>query len=193
MATPDDRRIEEWVEALAGRTPPQADDARVRDAVSGHAATQAPPAEAPGAEDHAWQQLRFRLRREKLLRAPAQATRWAVAAMVVLAAGAVFWSWQGTQPEDLGIAVAQGEMPLLRGGQPQEFAVASPRDVARRIGRQLADAKARPLAYVAASAITIDFDWDPAAQPDLERTLQHEFPTLRLQPGANRIVLRAAR
>jgi hypothetical protein len=70
--------------------------------------------------------------------------------------------------------------------------VAKPRDVASRVGRVLTEAKARPVAYAAGADITIDFEWDPAAGPDLERTLRHDLPALRLRPGLNRIVLRPA-
>lgn len=187
MAAHDDD-IEAWLRKLQRKDGPvtDAEAEALRQAIAAHAAQGEKP--AGDGDDHAWQQLRFRLRREGLVQGGRPAwTRWVPAAAVAtLALGvglAVLWP-----PGDPELAFNPDAPPTLRGaaGQ-QEIVVADPRRGARRAAA-IVGAEARPLAWFHQDRATLDFEIDATRVAQTRKELQSEWPAVAVQPGYNRLV-----
>lgn len=187
MAAQDDD-IEAWLRKLQGKDgqPTDAEARALRQAIAARAAEI--DKEVGQGDDHAWQQLRFRLRREGLVQGgrPAWA-RWVPAAAVAtLAFGfglAVLWP-QG----DADIAFSPDAPPVLRGApMAPPIAVADPQRSARRAAA-IVGAEARPAAWFHQERATLDFEIDAARVAQTQKELQREWLAVTIQPGYNRLV-----
>lgn len=186
----DDDDTDGWVDRLRGAPGPRDAEAEaLRAAVRAHAERTEP--EPAASDDHAWQQLRFRLRREKLIAGGKPAWRtWApmaAAAMLMVALGLPVLM----QPGLPDVPVREGEAPTLRGGsEPQQFTVGDPLRTARKVAGIAARQNGRPVVYFHDGIATVDFEWNAAAAADDEKDLKRELPQADLQPGLHRFVFR---
>jgi len=187
----DDDDIEAWVRKLSGKDgAPDAETRALRRAIEVHVQRQSSPPDA-GSDDAAWQQLRFRLRRERLVTGGKPAWRTWIPAAAVAALVAVLGLPMLLPTPDPDVAVNYGAPPVLRGAEgPQEIAVADPLKSARRAAVIAGKQEGRPLVWFHEGRATVDFEMDPAAVAPTQKDMQREWPEAKVQPGLNRFVFR---
>ena len=139
--------------------------------------------------DHAWQQMRFRLKKEGLLQA---ATPWKTWVPVAMAAAilAVVALPSLMAP---GIDVLGTEPATLRGGG-HSFKVQDPLGVAKGIAKELKALDPGLKLHWVGGVATIDTDLEAAALDRAEDIVRSKVPPgkdIRLQPGFNRLELSA--
>lgn len=201
MANTDDDDLDQWMDTLAGRKPasgagqadPQAQ--ALRAAVSRHAARIAPPpaaeADAKRAEDHAWQRLAFRLRREGPTgRTSVWARPWLPAAMVatlILGIGVNIY-WGGSN--DASFAVSYTEAPQYRSGIVViDVTAARPVPSAQRLANAAQRFNASPRVYVFGGKAVLDLEVPADMVASLKKEFErNEVPTTKLQAGLVRVV-----
>jgi len=191
VATDRDEDVDAWVNGLAGS--PGAEPAgpqvqALRRAVLAQYESQELSA---ATDDPAWQQLRFRLRRERLITAGRPSWRvWvpaAAAAMLAVALAVPMLMPSG----DADFPVGQDAPPVLRGGHSaQELYVRDPLGSARKAARIVAQRQGRPVLHFHEGRSTLDFEIEAAAAAETEKELKREFPQAVVQSGLNRLVFR---
>ena len=198
MSTPPAKDIDAWVHALAapqeGGEPPDPEAEALRQAVLAYASSsqQAVPATAAD-EDAAWQRMRFRLRRERLIvRGGATWRTWmpATAVATVLMA-LVVPALMRDDADDFPYATT--DAPGLRGSAAQEFAVPDPLSSARKAAMIISRQDKTVRVYFHEGTATVDFEIRPSAGADLQEELKRAFPQAAIQPGFNRWVFRKHR
>ena len=189
---PDD--IDTWIDQLSGAKPGAGADLQVlRRAIGAHVAREQ-AADQPRlvADEHAWQQLRFRLRSEGLLAAPRPAWRhWlpTAAAAAVLAALLL----PAVLQDRRGFEVTAGDPPMLRGDTDTVLEGPNPLARAQLLARQLAERGARPLLYFHEGTATLDFELDAANIAAVDPLLRQELTGTRARIGFNRLLFRDKR
>jgi hypothetical protein len=198
MSTPPAKDIDAWVHGLAapqeGGEPPDPEAEALRQAVLAYASSseQAVPATAAD-EDAAWQRMRFRLRRERLIvRGGATWRTWmpATAVATVLMA-LVVPALMRDDADDFPYATT--EAPGLRGSAAQEFAVPDPLTSARKAAMIISRQDKTVSVYLHEGTATVDFEIGLSAGADLQEELKRAFPQAAIQPGFNRWVFRKHR
>lgn len=138
--------------------------------------------------EHAWQQLRFRLRREGLLKSPADWKTWAP---VALAAG-LLMALAVPLLMPAGINVQYTAPSSLRGGA-LHFEVRDPLDQAKDLAQQLKALDPAVKLHWFEGTATIDVRLQAAQLDQAEAMLRAalDTPDVRLHPGFNRLTLAA--
>lgn len=193
-STPEDDDVDSWVNRLAGRDGHGTDTETqtLRRAVMTHAARQEAREglDDPAAADAAWQRMRFRLRRERLIigHVPnwrAWAATSAVAALVMALAVPMLMSQRD-------LPVTGGDPPIMRGAPATDIIVPDPLAAAQKAARILKPFDSNPKLYVVQGVATLDFELDAAKGTSVTKDLKNEFPNIELRNGFNRWVFRRA-
>jgi hypothetical protein len=141
-------------------------------------------------DDHAWQQMRFRLKREGLLQTTSAWTTWVPVAMAAAVLAAVALPMLMAP----GIDVLDSEPAVLRGGG-QRFQVEDPLKVAKAVAKELKPNDPGLKLHWYRSVATIDTDLKAADLDRAEAILRSKVPAgkeVRLQLGFNRLEFSAA-
>lgn len=138
-------------------------------------------------DDHAWQKMRFRLKREDLLTDRKTPLLWATALAASLVLGVVIVQ----RPTGDAIVALQVEPPVLRGAPPLAR-VDKPLDQARALAQALKSIDPALQLYWYADVATIDFSVTKERIIEAEERLNAlPFqPQVRLNLGRNRVQLR---
>jgi len=211
MALPGENDdIDQWVEQLAGRwginpsakgAPEGPAEVRVlREVLAHRSAHERDVLDSThglqASEDQALQRLRFRLKREGLLRRPIRHwPRWlpAAAAAMLLAVVGVRLHWLEPELRHVAYAVVYEEPPRYRGAVSQVWVRADkPLTAARELAAALEKLGAQPRLYAWQGEAIVDFEATPATWA----ALQKDLPTLIVpadarRDGLNRLVFGA--
>jgi len=168
----DDVDLDDWLAALAGRNDAASNNTAPRSLAEARVLRAAVMREpeagtVPVDDDHAWQRLRFRLRREGLFEAAAPVRRiWlprvglAMAAALMLTVALRFWP--GGDASEL-FPLTPGEPVVYRGGIVLlAVPAADPVRAARRLAAQLAKVGVRPVVQRDGARAVLDVDVDEA-------------------------------
>lgn len=194
MAADDDGDIEGWLSNLSARrgqstARPGKEEQALRKAILNRAGAQQTGQDSK-TDDPAWQRMRFRLRRERLV--PPHRPRWglwlssAAVATLALTVAVVPRLQKTTDP---ALRIVEDEPPMLRGTAPATVLVAaSPLENARRVAGITARLDGKPVVYLQAGIATVDFELDIAALPAAELEIKRAFPQANIKAGFNRLV-----
>lgn len=141
-------------------------------------------------DDHAWQQLQFRLKKEGLLKTSNPWKTWVPMAMAAALLAAV------ALPSLMapGIDVLESEPATLR-GSGQVFPVPDPLKVAKAVAKELKSLDASLKLHWYGGVATIDTDLKAADLDRAEGIVSSKLPpgkNVRLQLGFNRLTFTAA-
>ncbi len=192
----DDADTDDWLLSLAGHhTDTSIEDSAIRQAILGYHQRQNESSLASASllsDDHAWQRMRFRLKREGLLAAQRQTWHiWAPAAMaaaVVLAVVMVPSLWQSQLPSP--VVVSYADPPTLRSVSGiATQTMTDPLKTAQQIAARLHSFDPSVKLYWYEGVATLDFDVQPEQISDMLALLKPTHPQVVLRPGWNRVVL----
>jgi hypothetical protein len=151
--------------------------------VENHRADIAELLEDAQTDDHAWQQMRFRLKRENLL----QPKRWKTWLPLAMAASILAVVMLPTL-KGAGVEVLDSEPTALRGGA-MAFQVADPLKQAKSVAKELKSLDPSLKLHWFGGVATIDVDLEAAELDPAEAILRQLVPTraVRLAIGFNRL------
>lgn len=188
---PTDDDVEVWIERLrsARTAEPTAaneeDRAMYKAIMRHHREEEAELIKDAQSDDRAWQQMRFRLRKEGLIQATNPWKTWAPVAIAAALLVAVALPTLITP----GIDVLGSEPATLRGGG-QNFQVQDPLKVAKAVAQELKLLDAGLKLHWHSGVATIDTDLKAADLDRAEAILRSKVPegkNIRLQLGFNRL------
>jgi hypothetical protein len=199
-----DDDLNAWLRGLSGEGAADSETVALAQAIArSHKAarTLSVDLQSPEAENHVWQQMRFRLRREGLLGkqetehtgrirwqlwAPAAAVATIVAVLVV----PNFWETE----EPLQVSVLNREAPNYRSGAARnEIASKDPLVSAQQFAQKLAKKQLAPTLYFYGGTATLDFDLPADQTQAVAKDLQRDYSQINVQAGFNRLVFTRSR
>lgn len=197
QSSPDhpESAIEEWLEELSTPVDNKAfekisDTAAVLRRASAREANAVRHAglDTPEAQAHAFEQLRFRLRREGIHFHRERPRRWwtgGAAAVAVVAIGLTIHQLM-REPVDPWLSFER-EAPSMRGSGSSERAVANPLADARRLARGLHNAGLQPILYIQADRVTVSFAIEEHQVPQINGAVLQPLGLPEARAGENQV------
>lgn len=143
-------------------------------------------------DEHALQQLRFRLRQEGLAPRARKWRIWAPTAIAALLVVALVLPLLMPGEDYSHIPVLENAPPVFRNAHDViEVKVRQPFKAAREFA-EVAGEGARPIIYQHEGLVTLDFEAKPSDLERLNPEIGRFAPGMRLTPGLNRIVFKDA-
>lgn len=206
--TTDDDDVDAWIARLravksAAPTAANEEDKATYEAIMRyHEQEEAQLLKGAQNESHAWQQMRFRLKKEGLLNTKSAMNSWlpmAMAAALLAAVAIPVWMDQGRNPSEVSqrpvdslsyeVAVLDTEPATFRGGG-QHFKADEPLKLAKVVAKELAKFDPGLKLHWYGGMATIDTDLKEADLDQAEAVLLNRAPearAIRLQLGFNRL------
>lgn len=205
--TPDDDDVDAWIARLravksAAPTEANEEDKATYEAIMRyHEHEEAELLKDAQSESHAWQQMRFRLKREGLLNTGSTKNVWlpmAMAAALMAAIALPIWMDRGGEPSQASrpvdspsyeVAILDTEPATVRGGG-HHFKNDEPLKLARVVAKELAKFDPGLKLHWYGGMATIDTDLKETDLDQAEAVLHNRVPgarAIRLQLGFNRL------
>lgn len=138
-------------------------------------------------DDHAWQHMQFRLKREGLMAMRPAWRVWVPAAAAAMLLAAVVVPKMLHGPGNDVVLVSYGEPPKLRGGFP-EVASAEALEVAQQLATHLRKFDPAVRLFWYEGSATIDFEANAEQLEAIVQLIKPDFPNVKLRAGWNRLV-----